>query len=53
MTDTIRPIPADGMGEVPEQVSPSLVDELRVPLTDWFDPGAAGRVEDQIIRSID
>jgi len=39
--------------DIPEQYEPSLVDELRVPLPDWKDPGGAGRAEDCIIRSID
>jgi hypothetical protein len=49
MTNTAKPVPV----EIPEQVDVSLVDELRVPLAEWTDPGAAGRVEDQIILSID
>jgi hypothetical protein len=51
MTDIARPL--EDLPEVPEQGGPSLIDEMRVPLADWTDPGAAGRVEDQIIRSID
>jgi hypothetical protein len=40
-------------GDIPAQYDPSMVDEIRVPLGDWTDPGNAGRGEDCIVRSID
>jgi hypothetical protein len=52
MNDPAKPFATDHV-EIPEQSGPSVVDEMRVPLAEWTDPGAAGRVKEQIIRSID
>jgi hypothetical protein len=52
MNDPAQPFGTNEV-QIPEQVGPSVVDELRVPLAEWTDPGSAGRVKEQIIRSID